>query len=50
MNVFEEEVHWCDRIISGEGFRIGPASIEGVKDMVMPETVDELCQFIRCYR
>ena len=48
--LFEKELKWCGRIVSAAGFRLDPARLEGLKDVSMPDTAEELAQFIYCCR
>eukprot|EP00171_Calliarthron_tuberculosum_P020891 IDg20891t1 len=48
--LFTREVKWCGRIINKNGYKMDPARIEGLKSMHMPQTAEELNQFIHCLR
>ncbi len=48
--LFDTELRWCGRIISGQGYRFDPSRIQGLQQMNPSETVDELSQFVHCGR
>ena len=43
-------VKWCGRIISKDGFTMDPSRVDGLRDMQLPKTVDEVCEFVHCCR
>ena len=47
---FATSLKWCGRIINSDGYTMDPSRIEGLQDMQMPQTADELSQFMHCCR
>ena len=48
--LFDTQLKWCGRIVTGDGYKLDPSRVEGLKTMAVPETADELAQFIYCCR
>lgn len=47
--LFATELKWCVRIISADGYKMDPAKIEGLRNMVMADNAAQLAQFVyRC--
>ena len=47
---FPRHIKWCGRVISADGYKLDPARLSGLQQMAMPQTADELGQFIYCCR
>lgn len=47
---FDRKIKWCGRIITGEGFQMDPARLAGLQDIALPQTAEELAQFLYCCR
>lgn len=47
---FAQFIKWCGRIVSGDGYKMDPANLEGLQNMSMPQTADEQSQYIHCLR
>ncbi|POM61981.1 hypothetical protein PHPALM_28920, partial [Phytophthora palmivora] len=45
-SLFESEVKWCGRLISGDGIRHDPARVEALTTLPLPSTVAELQYFV----
>lgn len=45
-NLYQREVKWCGRIISADGVRHDPSSIDSRRSMPYPVTAGELQQFV----
>ncbi|CAN8061293.1 unnamed protein product [Agarophyton chilense] len=39
---FAKEIKWCGRLVNGDGYTMDPANVEGLRDMHVPQTADEL--------
>ncbi|KAG3203961.1 hypothetical protein PC128_g2327 [Phytophthora cactorum] len=45
-SLFESEIKWCGRLISGEGVRHDPARVDALTSLPRPTTVAELRYFV----
>ncbi|KAG4043948.1 hypothetical protein PC123_g20595 [Phytophthora cactorum] len=45
-SLFESEIKWCGRLISGEGVRHDPARVDAITSLPRPMTVAELQYFV----
>ena len=46
--LFAKQDRWCERIISAEGVQFDLTRLVGLKDVFLPETAGDLCQYIHC--
>ena len=49
-HLFTKDVIWCGRKVSAEGYTIKPSRMDWLRELAMPETTGELCQFVHCSR
>ena len=47
---FAKNIRWCGRIISKDGYCMDPRNAEALRDLQLPTTADELCEFVHCCR
>lgn len=45
---FARSVKWCGRVICADGYTLDPARLQGLRNMNIPVTADELSEFIYC--